>query len=116
MPPMARADLTVQAVSRAGLTPAFTAAVVDGHMFPNDGRTLLRVKNSDAAAKTVTFAIPATVDGQAVTARQVTIPANTGDVVIGPWPAAYNQASGKVWVDYSAVTGVTVAAVAVPPA
>lgn len=113
---MARTDLTAQAVSRTGLSPTFTSAIADGHAFANSGRTLLRVKNSDAASKTVTLLIPTTVDGVALVngGRQVTVAANTGDVLIGPFPASYNQASGKVHIDYSATTGVTVAVLEVP--
>lgn len=106
---MARTDLTAQAISRAGLAPAFAAANVDGHSWANNGRQFLYVKNAAGAPITVTFPIPVTVDGQAVASKTVSVPATTGERLIGPFPAQYQQADGDVWVDFSAVTSVTVA-------
>lgn len=112
---MARTAITAESInSLTTRTPTFTAAFVDGHMAVNTGRTFLRVRNTDASSKTVTVLIPKTVAGIAVAngGRQHTIPATTGDVLIGPFPRDYTQPSeGRVWWDYSAVTGVTVAVI-----
>lgn len=108
---MARSALTVQTVALAGVTPSYSAANVDGHSFANDGDTFLQVKNTSGSAITVTLQTPATVDGVALTDPTVTVPATTGDKMIGPFPTrAFNQAGGVVYVDFSAVTNVTCAA------
>jgi hypothetical protein len=110
---MARTAVAAETInSQTTRTPTFTAAIADGHMAMNDGLTYLRVKNTDGSSKTVTVLIPATLAGVAAAngGRTHTVPATTGDVTIGPFPAEYTQPSdGRVWWDYSATTGVTVA-------
>jgi hypothetical protein len=118
---MARTDISaVQAVTTAGITPTFDAANASGgQMFANNGRRILRVKNGSGSAVTVTVNIPATLDGVAPAngGKQITVPATTGDMVIGPFPSTtYNQADGKVYVDFSAATSVTLAVLEVSPA
>jgi hypothetical protein len=111
---MARTALTAEVSnSQTTLTPTFVPAIADGHMVVNDGRTQVRVKNTDAASKTVTVLIPRTLAGVAVVngGRQHTVPANTGDVTLGPFPPEYTQADGRVWWNYSATTGVTAAVI-----
>lgn len=109
---MARTALVPQQVVRAGLTPVFSAANADGHSVANDGHVMLEVKNGSGAPITVTVQTPGTVDGLAIAELVVTIPATSGDKMIGPFqPGIYNQADGTIYVDFSAVTTVTVAAV-----
>lgn len=111
---MARTVLAAQQVSRAGLTPVFSAGNADGHFVPNDGRVILEVKNTSASPVNVTVQTPGTVDGNAIADLVVAVPATSGDKMIGPFPASiYNQADGSIYVDLSAATGVTVAAVRV---
>ena len=105
---------TVQTLDAAGVTPSFGAANADGYAIPGDGRTVMEVKNTNGASRTVTVDIPLTVDGLAVTDKAVTVGATTGDKIIGPFPpATYNQPSGTwqgyVLVTFSAVADVTVA-------
>lgn len=108
---MARTILAAQQVSRSGLTPAFSAGNADGHYVPNDGKMMLEVKNASASPITVTIQTPGTVDGNAIADLVVTVPANTGDKMIGPFPPSiYNQADGSIYADLSAVTSVTLAA------
>jgi hypothetical protein len=106
---MARTALTAQVITRAGIAPSYAAANVDGHSWPNNGTQLLQVKNASGSPITVTFPIPVTVDGQAVASKTVSVPATTGDRLIGPFPVQYNQLNGDLNVDFSAVTSVTVA-------
>jgi hypothetical protein len=110
---MARTDLTVTPVPRAGLNLAAAlpnAAHVDGNAFAWSDKRSLRFKNSDGTPKTVTIEIPGTVDGQDIPDRPYTIPATTGDVLIPPLPAVYRRSDGKVWINYTGgVTGLTVA-------
>ena len=108
---MAITVLAVQQLSRAGVTPAFTAANVDGHYILNDGKTFFEVKNTNGAGITVTIDTPQTVDGLAVAQRTVTVAATTGDKMIGPFTTDYNQpGTENLLVTFSAVTDVTCAA------
>lgn len=114
---MARTDLPVTLTTRAGhnLASALpTPATVDGHSFLNNGRRMVRVKNTNAAPQTVTVQIPGEVEGQPLTDRPYTIPATTGDVLIPPLPAIYNQANGRVYLDYSDPTGLSVDVIELP--
>lgn len=112
---MARTSLAVQEVTRAGLAPAYTAANVDGHSINNTGRMFLHVKNTNAVPTTCTILFGKTIDGQDTEAgREVIVPATTGDRMIGPFPTDdYNQPSGAVFVNFTAITDVTCAAVTV---
>lgn len=106
---MARTTLSAQQISRAGLTPSYAAANVDGHALPNGGEEVLHVKTTTNGC-TVTLQTPGTVDGQAVADRTVVI-GTSSERLIGPFPPGiYNQPSGEVYVDLSVVTGVTIAA------
>lgn len=108
---MARENLSVQRITRDGVEPTYTAAVADGHAFANqNGDVFVHVKNTDAASKTITFITPRTVEALAVADLAVTVPANE-ERFVGRFPTGtYNQDDATVHVDYSDVTGVTVAA------
>lgn len=107
---MARAALTVQSVTRLGIQPSYVAAESDGNSFNNTGREFLHVKNG-ATDCVVTVQVPRTVDGQAVSAREVTVTA-TEERLIGPFPPAiFNQGGALgdvVHVDYDDESNVTV--------
>lgn len=109
------AVLTVQKPSAAG-TYAPVAAEAGGDSFPNTGVEFFYIKNGDASPKTVTFDSPGTCSfGLAANAAHdlaVTVPAGE-EKLIGPFATArFNDANNRVQVTYSAVTSVTVAAVA----
>lgn len=112
---MARTALTVQDVVRTGLEATYAAANGDGNSFNNTGREILHIKNG-ATDCVVTVQTPRTVDGQAVTARTVTVTA-TEERFIGPFPPAiFNQGGSNgdvVFVDYDDVSNVTVAVIRV---
>ena len=107
--------LTVQDVSRSGLAPSYGAASTDGHYFKNNGRVWLHIKNTGSQV-TATVTTPVNSgSGAAIADLTVTIPATTGDVMIGPFPPKdYNDSAGQVFVTFSGATGVTVAAIRVP--
>jgi hypothetical protein len=106
---MPRTALTNQNVKRTGLTPTYGAANAAGHSFANSGRELLHVKTVGTPT-TVTIQTPGTVDGLAVAELVISLLANE-ERLIGPFPpSVYNQAGDEVYVDFSAVTAVTVAA------
>jgi|LAHU01.1.fsa_nt_gb hypothetical protein len=108
---MARTALTEQTVTSSGLEATYTAANADGNKFNNTSRTLFHVKNASVGDVTLTFNTPGTVDGLAVGERTVVCSAGEERFWRGQ-PSIYNQPStdaGMVYVDYSAVTDVTVA-------
>lgn len=108
---MAVTTLTVQDIARSGLTPALAAANTDGSYVPNNGRVFLQVKNAAGSSITVTVASQKTILGLAVADVTVTVPATTGDKMIGPFPPdVFNDAQGQITVTFSAVSSVTVAA------
>lgn len=110
---MARATLTAQTPARTGTTITFAAVdAANGDQFANNGRRLLRFKNTAGSAVTVTVSIGATVDGSSAAGKTITVPATTGDVTTGVYPTyPYNQSNGFVYLDYSSGTNVTVAVI-----
>lgn len=112
---MARTALSVQTVVVTGLEATYTAANVDGHAIAgNTGELFLHVINGDAADKTVTIQTPAVFKGIALADVAVVVTAGE-ERLIGPFdPSLFNQADGTVYVDYSATTSVTVAALKLP--
>ncbi len=109
---MARTTLSVQEIVTTGLDPVYEAANADGEKIANNGRTFVHVENGSGASVTVTVQHPGTVDGLAVADLAVAVPAGE-DRMIGPFTGRFEQTGsdeGYVYVDFSAVTTVTVAA------
>ena len=106
-----RVTLVVQPIVRAGLTAEYSTMNASGVAFANEGRTLLHVKNAQAAATTTLSIItPGTVDGLAIDDRTVQIAAATEEF-IGPFqPGVYNQSGDVVHVDISSATTTSIAA------
>lgn len=112
---MPRTVLTKQALSDAGVAATYVTPDATGVAIPdNDGETIVIVKNASGAPITVTPKAYLTVNGQALTNKTVSVPATTGERIIGPFPVAvYNRAVGDtdpndVYLDFSAVTSVTI--------
>jgi hypothetical protein len=113
---MAYTELPTQSPTSASVVPTYTAAAVAGNKFYNDGRTMLIVKNGSGAPITVTITTPNSADGNTIADKTFTVAATTGEKWWKGDPQFYNQPdgatdAGEVYVDYSAVTTVTVAAV-----
>jgi len=102
---MATVTLSVQDITRAGVTTTFTAAgaspllnTSDTFIFSNTGKEYVIFQKTGAGACTVTFDTPGTIDGLAIAQRTVTVAAGSGDaiattslVICGPFPPAnYN--------------------------
>lgn len=101
------AVIAIQTIILGG-EPADYAAAVGPDTFVNDGRTFLHVKNTNAATRDVTIDSTKLCDQGFDHNQVVTIPATTGDVMIGPFPTA--RFGTTVTVTYSAVTNLTIAA------
>ena len=108
MPLLTRA--TVPRVTRVGLTAAgaYTTAVIAGttyYIIKNDGKTFFRLYKTGANACVVTFYTQAYMRGLALTAPTVSVPATTGDVLVGPFePTVFNDANGDMQFSFSEVT------------
>lgn len=103
------ATLTVQSISRTGLSPSYGAAAGGGDEFVNTGIQFFHAKNGSGGDIVVTFETPNSVDTNlAIADRTVTVTAGE-ERIIGPFPVAnYNDANGKVQVTYDGVTSLTV--------
>lgn len=110
---MARTALTVIDVALAGTNPHPTAANVDGHSVTWARDLALVVRNSDASGKTVTLDVPNTLNGLTIPDRTVAVASN-GTAVIPLGASEYRQVDGTVFIDYSAVTSVTVGVIRLP--
>lgn len=105
------ADLTTQAINRAGIGPTYAAAAGGGDKFIPGKDVFLHAKNGSGGALTVTIVTPKTVSGEAIEDRAVSVPAGA-ERMIGPFPKSLfaNPAdSGKAAITYSGVTSLTIA-------
>jgi hypothetical protein len=109
---MARTALAAQKADSDGVVVAFSAANVDGHSYvPKVGRAL-HVKNGSGSAITVTVPTPMVLDGSLAVADRTINVATGAEVAIGLRQGdPYEQTDGQVYIDFSAVTSVTVALV-----
>jgi len=108
---MADTRYTPLKIVKTGLTTSYTAGVVVGttdFVMKNDGRTFLHVKKAGAGSCSMIVKTPAQVGGLDVAELTVTIPATTGDVMLGPFPPAiFNDGNGDMRFNFSEVTGLT---------
>jgi len=106
------ATLSTQSVSRAGITPSYAAAAGGGDACEVGDDIFLHFKNTNAAARNVTLAIPSsasTYPNVVYTNVVVNIPATTGDKMIGPISALFKDVTtGLCTITYDAVTNLTV--------
>lgn len=83
-----------------------------GDTMPNDGKTIFRWTNTDAATRTVTIAPYTAAVNPFVTFKTwaFVIPATNGDIVTRTFePAIYNNpTTGELSITYSAVTNLLV--------
>ena len=108
------ATLTVQDVTRLGVATTYAACTSGGDKFLPSENTFIQVKNASGGALTVTVAaakVPA--PNLTITFAAVSIPATTGDKMIGPFPADVFAAAadGLAAITYSGVTSLTIAAI-----
>ena len=114
---MARVSLARQQLADTGLVAAYSPAAAEGHSIENNGKIILHVCNDSEADITVTILSGYVRAGLKLADRVVNVAAGTS-VFIGPFATdIYNQTdggAGQIYVDYSAVEGVTVAALLFP--
>lgn len=106
------ATLTPQTITVTGMNPVYSAAAAGSKIQCSD-RMFLHVKNAAGSSMTVTLAATATSHGQKAADVVVTVPATTGDAMIGPIFADLyaGLSDGLATITYSSTTSVTVAAI-----
>lgn len=88
------------------------AAESGGDQFLNDGRVFVYAKNTNASSRTVTIVTSGSLLGGLSIGDVAFALAQDEEKVVGPFPPRYfNDSGGYVQITYSAVTGVTVAAI-----
>jgi len=107
------AALTVNQVTTAGInTPALVAAGAGGDTFVNNGRTAILVKNTNVATRRVVVDAKRACEYGVDHDTSTVVPATTGDMQIGPFPAdRYGNVCDVSYPD--GVTGVTIAVISV---
>lgn len=108
---MARTAITAQVVTPAGIVPSYGAVdQANGNAFDNvQGDRVLHVKNGGGVSLTVTILTPATLEGEEVAERTVTVAAGA-EKIIGPFSRrVFNQADSAVYVDWSVGASITAA-------
>ena len=113
---MADQRIVVQKLKRAGngITPSYEGSLQTSNVYQvnNDGRVFLQFKKSQATDCVVTFRTPGSVDGNAIAELTVTVPASTGDKMIGEFdPTVYNVLGAHdLEFTLSHISGLTVGA------
>jgi hypothetical protein len=104
-------------MSDTGLSAAYSPAAAEGHAVENNGRVILHVCNDSEEDITVTILSGYVRAGLKLADRVVEVGAGE-EKFIGPFATdIYNQTdggAGQIYVDYSAVEGVEVAALLFP--
>ncbi len=103
--------LATQSITRAGLAPSYAAAAGGGDTFTPGPNVFLQVKNASGGAITVTVVTPRTDSlGNAVADNTISVPATTGDRMIGPLPYEHyaDPSTGVGNISYSGVTSLTI--------
>jgi hypothetical protein len=118
---MARTNLSVHSIDLDGLDFEANkiAASADGVAILNDGKTFVLVQNADAAGITITLKSNRVIHGLTLPDKTLAVGAGELQIVpLGP-PDTFNQTTatetggsdkGKAYVDFSAVTNVSVLA------
>jgi len=103
-------EITKQEMSlAAAIVPTLSAANADGSWFscPHPLRTLIWIKNVAVGIQTMTIQAQKTTSDGATTDVVVAVPANTGDLKIGPIPSRCVDEGGNVYIDFDAVVTLT---------
>lgn len=106
--------MALLAYQQAAITgPATTfAAVAASDTMPPDDRGFLWVKNANAGADSAVVVVPGTSFGQANPDVTVSVPATTGERLIGPLVASLaDPSTGLITVTHSVTATVTCALV-----
>jgi hypothetical protein len=120
---MARSNIALQSVPVFGGALAdttFGAADAAGSYIVNNGNVVVQVKNASGSPINVTITSVADQDGRTRGSGDITAVADGKTATFGPFRMdLFNQSAagelGRVYIDYSAATSVTVAAIQLNP-
>ena len=106
--------LTVQKLDPNKITPVRTAISASNvYLVRNNGRMLLAFEKGGAGEAAITVQTPVMTGGLSVAEQIFNVPANTGDVMAGPFPPSiYNDDNGDLRFSTNEGTGLTCAVVA----
>lgn len=102
------AELSGNSFFTDGTELGLVSASSGGDTFGNSGRVLFIAQNGDSSSTDITFVTTATVEGEAVSDKTVTLSANSTGIY-GPFDKEVY--SNNVTVNYSSVTSLSVAVV-----
>jgi hypothetical protein len=110
------ATLTTQVIVRTGVAPSYVTPAGGGDACEVGDDIFLHVKNASGSPVTVTLAIPSSnsgYSGAVYTNTAVSVPATTGDRMIGPITAGLykDPTTGLCTITTSAQTSVTIACI-----
>jgi len=106
------ATLTLSSPSAAtAVDLSAVSAEAGGDKFKNNGRTLFYAKNTNASSRTITLQTAQSLDSIAIADVTITLAQDEEKLIGFLLPRYFNDSDGFVNVSYSAVTGVTVAAI-----
>lgn len=110
---MADTTLSVEKMGINGLAATYNAmSTANTYFARNGGRLFLHFKKSGAGDADVTIVATKSVLGLSVEDLVVTVPASTGDVMIGPFPpGVFNNGDGDISFTVDEDTGLTCAVV-----
>ena len=108
---MPRTPLTTLTTTRGAGLSVVTETFDDtnGNNFTNTQSEILHIQNTNAAARVVHIITPITSDSLATKDLVITIPALTGNKMIGPFPNSIYGTSGIIELDCYDENGVTFA-------
>ena len=83
-----------------------TAVAAGGDVCPNDGKTILRFTQTGSQTIVTVTAQQTSAQGwNSYNTKTITVPATTGDVVMGPFPKAiYDDTQGRLVLTYDSAT------------
>lgn len=107
---MAETEITLENIIPAGLDETLLAANADGSYFdcPYPNRTFIHILNVAVGIQTITITGQDYSNQGNLNDTAVAVPANTGDLRIGPLEEWMVGDDGQVHVTYSAVVTLTV--------
>jgi hypothetical protein len=94
----------------SGVTPTYNPTSAGGDKFSPGASVWVHAKNTNASPRIITFATAGKLAEFDVADMTATIPATTGDKMLGPFPAdIFAAADGLVAMTYDAPTNLSIA-------
>ena len=105
--------LSAQVPGPAGAAPTYTAVSASDQVPNSGGRTVVIVRNASGASINVTIVGTGKIEDLTVANRVIAVPAGQDRLISLP-AALYNDADGRVTLNFSATASVTIAVLNLP--